>query len=117
MKALIWGILNCGKGMKKSLASRSNCMMERGAARPRTVSLAMARVVGAHLQDENALVQKHLITHKSFAEFLGVLEAGGEIRHSLQALPDGFDSGFAVAFARQESAEHGDQAHDLIQTR
>ena len=51
---------------------------------------------------------RHLITHKSFAEFSGVLEAGGEIRHSLQALPDGFDSGFAVSFARQEAAEHGD---------
>ena len=61
-----------------------------------------------------ACLDKHLITHKSVAQFSGVSEAGGEIRHSLQALPDGLDSGFAVAFARREAVEHGDPVHDLI---
>lgn len=56
----------------------------------------------------------HLITHISVVKFTGVPEAGGEIHHSLQTLPDGLNSGFTVAFAPQEAAEHGDQAHDLI---
>jgi manganese transport protein len=85
---------------------------------PNHVDAAIGRALkGVNIDTFASLGLAHLITHKSFAEFSGVLEAGGEIRHSLQALPDGFDSGFAVAFARQEAAEHGDQAHDLIQTR
>lgn len=43
---------------------------------------------------------KHLITHKSVAQFTGVPEPGGEIHRSLQALPDGLDSMFSVALAR-----------------
>ncbi len=43
------------------------------------------------------------------------LEAADAIHDALHAHPDGLDAGFAVASARQEAAEHGDQSQDLIE--
>jgi ankyrin repeat protein len=40
--------------------------------------------------------------------------SGGEIHHPLQTGPDGFDAGFTVAFATQEAAEAGDEAHHRV---
>ena len=34
----------------------------------------------------------------------------------MQANPDGFETGFAVALAPQETTEHGDQSQDLIES-
>ncbi len=46
-----------------------------------------------------------------------MLYAGGEITQALDAEPEGFDAGFAVALAGEESAELRDQADDLANCR
>ena len=38
-----------------------------------------------------------------------VPDASNEVRDSLHAWPDGFDAGLAIAFAREEAAEPGDE--------
>ena len=81
------------------------------------IDIKPERLIGESMGRNGYPPKMHLITHISVVKFTGVPEACSEIHHSLQALPDSLDSGFAVAFARQEAAEHSDQAHDLIQTR
>jgi len=46
-----------------------------------------------------------------------MLYAGGEITQALDAEPEGFDAGFAVALAGEESTELCDQADDLANAR
>lgn len=44
-------------------------------------------------------------------------DTSGEVHHTLQALPDGFDARFAVAFAGKEAAEHRHKRNHLIEAR
>lgn len=43
------------------------------------------------------------------------MHAGGEIHDALQSDPDDFEARFTVALAREEAAEHGHAAHNLVE--
>jgi len=47
---------------------------------------------------------------------LHLFNASDEAIELGKALPEGFDAGFAVAFAGEEAAEHGDAADDFAQS-
>ena len=46
-----------------------------------------------------------------------MLHSLDEIPQTLHAQPEGFDAGFAIAFAAEESATFGNQADELTQLR
>lgn len=49
--------------------------------------------------------------------FAHVLDTRSEVHDLLHASPDGFDARVAVAFAREETAEHGDEPYHFVQPR
>jgi transposase len=51
--------------------------------------------------------------HTNLSRFISA-NSGGEVHHPLQAGPDGFDAGFAVALTPQETAEASDEAYHGI---
>ena len=59
----------------------------------------------------------HILIHNSpWSRLTHELETDDAVHDALEADPDGFDAWLAVAFARQEAAEHGDQSQDLIES-
>ena len=59
----------------------------------------------------------HTLIHNSpRGRLTDELETDDTVHDALQPDPDGFDARLAVAFARQEAAEHGHQSQDLVES-